>query len=377
MHTLTRVLPKVLLALLVVASCSSSKPVPNMDTGAVASPDGGSTDVRLSSAEAGIAVDAKLVLPGDTGVASNTGTDSQPIGKDTGSPVLSDVGVARTDAPQAPDVGSDTQVAADARAPGPTTFVSEEPPTSSIGAFTGRGTGGGTSMSTGMGTGRGAGTSTGVDTSTATAPGAPGGRVAEVEEADIYKIDGNRLLYFNTYRGFLIFDIADPKNPKQISRLPLFGYPTEMFVSGTTVYALIRDALYLTEVNGKPQFERYNVSQLVAIDISDPGKPTVIKTVDIIGQLREGVSRKIENTIYASRTSRKPTTAAGPTRAPPPPRPRKSRPGSTPSMSPIPKPRARLMSCRSSKEARFSSAPAARVTTSTSRTWRFRRLPTR
>jgi hypothetical protein len=122
--------------------------------------------------------------------------------------------------------------------------------------------------------------------------------VADVEEADIYKIDGSRLLYFNTYRGFLIFDITDPKNPTQVSRLPVFGYPIEMFVSGTTVYALIKDALYLTEVNGKPQFERYNVSQLVAIDISDVSKPTVIKTVDIIGELREGVSRKIEDTIY-------------------------------------------------------------------------------
>jgi hypothetical protein len=122
--------------------------------------------------------------------------------------------------------------------------------------------------------------------------------VAEVEEADIYKIDGNNLLYFNTYRGFLIFNIADPKAPKQVSRLPLYGYPIEMFVSGTTVYALIRDALYLTQINGKPQFERYNTSQLVAIDITDPSKPTIIKTVDIVGQLREGVSRKIDNTIY-------------------------------------------------------------------------------
>jgi hypothetical protein len=129
-------------------------------------------------------------------------------------------------------------------------------------------------------------------------PTPPSGRVAEVEEADIYRIDGKLLYYFNTYRGLLIFDIADPKTPKLLSRLPLFGYPVEMFVSGTTVYALLRDALYLTTVDGKPKFERRNVSQLAAIDASDPAKPTVIKTMDIIGQLREGVSRKIENTLY-------------------------------------------------------------------------------
>ena len=179
---------------------------------------------------------------------------------------------------------------------GQTDFVSEEPgPSTTRGSSDAAAAGGAAIAGTGAAPPAAAAPSS---DSTAGAPGAPSGRVADVEEADIYKIDGNRLLYFNTYRGFLIFDITDPKNPAQISRLPVFGYPIEMFVSGTTVYALIRDALYLTEVNGKPQFERYNVSQLVAIDISDASKPTVIKTVDIIGQLREGVSRKIEDTIY-------------------------------------------------------------------------------
>jgi hypothetical protein len=131
-------------------------------------------------------------------------------------------------------------------------------------------------------------------------PGAepPQGREGDVEEADIYKVKDNKLYYLNTYRGFLIFDNQDPKNPKLISRLPVYGYPIEMFVEDNTVYALIRDALYLTQVQGKLQFERHNVSQLVAIDITDHNNPKVLKSVDIIGQLREGVSRKIEDTIY-------------------------------------------------------------------------------
>ena len=78
----------------------------------------------------------------------------------------------------------------------------------------------------------------------------------------------------------------------------MYGYPIEMFISGNTVYALLKDALYLTQVGDRPQFERHNVSQLVVIDIADLANPKVIKTIDIRGQLREGVSRKIENTIY-------------------------------------------------------------------------------
>jgi len=130
------------------------------------------------------------------------------------------------------------------------------------------------------------------------APGAPGGRDATVQEADIYRIDNDRLFYFNTYRGLIIYDLTDPKNPKQLSRLPVYGYPVEMFVTGTTVYALLSDALYLTETNGKLQFDRHYVSQLLAIDVSDLNNPRVISTVDIIGELREGVSRKIDNSLY-------------------------------------------------------------------------------
>ena len=127
---------------------------------------------------------------------------------------------------------------------------------------------------------------------------APTGRTGEVEEGDVYKIDQNRLFYFNTYRGFVIYDLSDPRKPQRLGRLPVFGYPVEMFVVGNTVYALLRDALYLSQVGAELQFERHNVSQLVSIDVSDLRNPKLLKTIDIIGQLREGVSRKIENTIY-------------------------------------------------------------------------------
>jgi hypothetical protein len=130
------------------------------------------------------------------------------------------------------------------------------------------------------------------------APGAPGGRMGDVEEGDIYRVDGNRLFYLNTYRGFLAYDVTNPKAPRRLGRLPIHGYPVEMFVEGNTVYALLRDALYLTQKAGAFRFERHNVSQLVAIDVTDIANPRVLNTTDIIGELREGVSRKIENTIY-------------------------------------------------------------------------------
>jgi hypothetical protein len=149
------------------------------------------------------------------------------------------------------------------------------------------------------GTGTG-GTGQGGSTSAPTADraGAPSGRVADVQEADIYKLVGTRLYYFNTYRGFIVYDVADPAKPVLVSRLPVYGYPIEMYVEGNVVYALLRESLYLTQASGKLQFQRHNVSQLVSIDVSDVAKPKVLKTLDIIGNLREGVSRKIDKTIY-------------------------------------------------------------------------------
>jgi hypothetical protein len=134
--------------------------------------------------------------------------------------------------------------------------------------------------------------------SSAKAPGAPGGRVADVQEADIYRIDHNRLFYLNTYRGFVAYDVNDAQHPKLLGRLPVYGYPVEMFVKGTTVYALLSDVLYLTQDAGKLSFQRRNVSQLVTIDVADPGNPKLLSAIDIVGQLREGVSRKIDDTIY-------------------------------------------------------------------------------
>ncbi|TNE46608.1 MAG: hypothetical protein EP343_23690 [Deltaproteobacteria bacterium] len=127
---------------------------------------------------------------------------------------------------------------------------------------------------------------------------APSGRTGTVEEADLYRTFGNLMFYLNTYKGLTLFDLKDPKNPKKLYNLPVYGYPIEMFVEKNTVYALVRDALYMMRTNGKFEFHRRNVSQLITIDITNPKQPRILQRFDIKGQLREGVSRKIDNTIY-------------------------------------------------------------------------------
>jgi hypothetical protein len=170
--------------------------------------------------------------------------------------------------------------------PGETDFTSTSPP----GAQNGRGVADAAGNPTG---GFGA-----PPPSAPAAEAAPGGRVADVQEADIYRVDKNRLFYLNTYRGFVAYDVSDTQHPKLLGRLPVYGYPVEMFVEGTTVYALLRDVLYLTQGPNGLAFQRRNVSQLITIDVSNPGSPKVLSAIDVVGNLQEGVSRKIENTIY-------------------------------------------------------------------------------
>jgi hypothetical protein len=176
------------------------------------------------------------------------------------------------------------------------TYTSQSPVSGSANSTTAD-QGGGPSFGTPLLAPTAAPTTNSTNTS-ATAPVVPGGRVADVQEADVYRIQNGKLFLLNTYRGFLVYDISDTKKPIRLSHLPVYGYPVEMFVENNTVYALLSDALYLTQVGGKLQFQRRNTSQIVTIDISDPANPKLLQTQDLAGQLREGVSRKIENSIY-------------------------------------------------------------------------------
>ncbi|MBW2736906.1 MAG: beta-propeller domain-containing protein, partial [Deltaproteobacteria bacterium] len=132
-----------------------------------------------------------------------------------------------------------------------------------------------------------------------TDPVAPSGREAEVEEAEIYRVHDDKLFFLNTYRGLLVYDIADESKPELLARVGVYGVPTEMYFKGDIAYVLVRDALYLTQSgDSPPTFQRHNVSQLLTIDFSDVKAPKIIGRFDIEGLLREGLSRKVEDTIY-------------------------------------------------------------------------------
>ena len=128
---------------------------------------------------------------------------------------------------------------------------------------------------------------------------------SQVEEADLQHLVGSRLYYLSTYKGLLVLDISRPSSPKKLATLPIYGVPLEMYVQGNRAYILVRDALALVQNKGSFSFQRKNVSQLVTVDITKPDTPKILYRYDILGQIRAGVSRKIDDMLYLVATSPK------------------------------------------------------------------------
>ena len=61
--------------------------------------------------------------------------------------------------------------------------------------------------------------------------GGAGGAQRAVKETDLYRVDGDRLYYLNSYRGLMVFDISNVDDPKLLGRSAVFGTPVEMYVS--------------------------------------------------------------------------------------------------------------------------------------------------
>jgi hypothetical protein len=138
----------------------------------------------------------------------------------------------------------------------------------------------------------------------ASAPGAEdmnGGREqgAErtVEEADVIRLDGNRLFILNAYRGLEIVDVTNVDAPVILGDLKVYGYPVEMYIDGTRAYIVVSN--YFTYWRGLAEnadVEEWRGSQIVIADISNPALPTVVKAVNIEGYISD--TRKVGDVLY-------------------------------------------------------------------------------
>ena len=88
----------------------------------------------------------------------------------------------------------------------------------------------------------------------------------EIEEADVARFDGSRLVLLNAYRGLVVVDLGAVE---VLGRTPLSGFPQELFLRGTR--ALAFHGLW----NGG--------TRLTVVSLDDPSAPEVETTFDLPG----------------------------------------------------------------------------------------------
>ncbi len=118
-----------------------------------------------------------------------------------------------------------------------------------------------------------------------------------IEEADLYRIDGEHLYALNRYRGLQILDISDRDDPQLLGSAPIYGHPREMYVRGTTAYVIVSDYFdYWRAEDALTTPRGFYGSQLRVVDVSDVTAPEVIGAIDLRGDLSD--SRIVGDVMY-------------------------------------------------------------------------------
>ncbi len=128
---------------------------------------------------------------------------------------------------------------------------------------------------------------------------AGGGGDRSVEEADLFRFADQRLYVLNQYRGLYVFDVSDPDRPVELGRVPLAGYPVEMYVRDGVAHAIVSDYFsYWIGPAAEGVLEPVYGSRIVSIDVSDPAAPEVVGDVLLDGWVTD--TRLVGDVIYAA-----------------------------------------------------------------------------
>jgi hypothetical protein len=113
-----------------------------------------------------------------------------------------------------------------------------------------------------------------------------------VEETDLYRLDGDRLYYLNSYRGLMVFDVSDVDHPQLLGRSAIYGEPIEMIVRDGIANVVVAD-WYGTMDDGTP----FHGSIVRGIDARDPANIAITGEAYLGGWVRD--TRVVGDVIYA------------------------------------------------------------------------------
>ncbi len=119
--------------------------------------------------------------------------------------------------------------------------------------------------------------------------------VRAVVESDVWKISGNRLYYFNQYRGLQILDVSNPDSASLLGTVNFPAAGEQMYLLGNYVVLLARN-----------DCDRAGNSELVVIDVAAT-TPAIVARVSVRGSIAE--SRLVGSALYVA--SQAQNTVAG------------------------------------------------------------------
>jgi len=108
-------------------------------------------------------------------------------------------------------------------------------------------------------------------------------------ESDIWNVIGNRLFFFNQYRGMQVFDLTTPNKPVKIGSLPMAAVGEQFYALNDTGTAL---ALLARNDTRKQPYG----SAIHLLTVSDAGKPSEIGQLPVSGTIID--SRLLGTRLY-------------------------------------------------------------------------------
>jgi hypothetical protein len=119
----------------------------------------------------------------------------------------------------------------------------------------------------------------------------------EVVESDIWKRNGDKLYFFNQYRGLQVIDLQNPDAPVLRGSLNLPAAGEQMYLLGAEhVVLLTRQSCY----GGYPE-----TNAVLVVNVAGP-QPTIAATVPIEGSIQE--SRMVGTALYVATQTYRPGT---------------------------------------------------------------------
>ena len=139
----------------------------------------------------------------------------------------------------------------------------------------------------------------GSSSSSSGAPSTPsdnGSAQRTIEEADIVKLDGNRLYALSQYGGLAVIDVSDPDHMKLLGRKRTEGLPFEMYVESGKAYVMMNDFGKWVESADHKSGKWVQTSELLTFDVTNPAAINELSHFDVPGEVSD--SRLIGDTLY-------------------------------------------------------------------------------